>query len=220
MSMWTGFLLASTLAAAEPQTELWAGHQVVRGIKPIFMMGDLETQTETFVIARVTRTDNALLIEQRACEMDIKETLGIKVSMAPAALQALPTTAIRFAIDPQGGVKAPPWEVGWTETDFDKDGNPGVTVSVISRMCSGDLYIQSDSVTTATGATLTENGLKSDVSVAVHQDILGASRTCLKLGAGETYEKQTGQMVYRQIPAGTTCSDLSAGSWPVLVPSR
>lgn len=213
MTILTTIFLASGLSHAE--SELWAGHQVVYGKQTILVLGEVKTRTDSFVLAEVTREGNTLTLQQKACDMDIKEVLGVKASMDPSVLGVLPDATIRFAIGDDGSVQAAPWVVGWGEADLDGDGHPGATIDVANRVCGGEMYVSSSSKTAASGLQLTDDGLTGQVFVKVTQNILGASRACLRMGSDTQVEEQQGQMAYRRVPPGTSCADLSAALWPV-----
>lgn len=212
-------LLAAQLtvaaAVAAPPAEVWAGHQVVYGTKPILMFGELKTQTDSYVLARVTRDGDALVLEQEACEVTFAEALGVQALMPPATLRRLPDARIRLTVDAKGAATATPWRVAWGSEDIDGDGNPGVTVGVESRMCGGELYVTSDTLSSVSGARLTDGGLTGQIAVTVEQQILGASRSCLLLGGEEQRDQQQGRFAYRRVDAATTCDDLRVASWPV-----
>lgn len=205
-------------APAAPPEEVWLGHQVVEGHKPIPLLGDLETRTDSYVLARVVRSPDGLHLRQEACAMDVRETLGVAVSMSPEALRRLPAANLRFSIQPDGSVTAAPWTVAWGAEDLDRDGQPGVTIRVDSRMCGGDLYMASTSTSSASQVRLTADGLEGAIQVQLQQEILGASRACLQLGGAHQEEQQRGRFVYVRVPPSTTCADVPLQRWPARVP--
>ena len=207
-------LLLLALPARAADALVWLGHQVVEGRKPIPLLGELETRTDSYVLAHVTREGDTLRLRQEACAMDVRETLGVKVAMTPEALRRLPVADIRLTVQPDGTLRAAPWTVAWGEEDVDRDGQPGVTIQVDSRMCGGALYMASTSTSRAGQVRLTPQGMAGELSVLLEQRLLGASRSCLLLGGSEQREEQTGRFVYVQVPPETTCADVPLARSP------
>jgi hypothetical protein len=119
---------------------------------------------------------------------------------------------IDVAADGQAKVAA--WDVDWGREDMDGDGKPGATLTVSGTFCSGDVYVSSQSHYTVERAHLDANGLSGDLKVEQKQQILSASGLCLRAMAGDSSEIQRGTLVYRPVPAGTTCQSLAGKPWP------
>jgi len=197
--------------AERPAEEWWAGHQVVVGSRKIPLLGELETRSDTFVLARVVREGEAFVLEQRSCKLEIAKVAGVQVAFRDD--MESPTTRIRFR--PEGGrYVAEPWLTAWAEEDVDHDGNPGATVTVDAPICNGLLYVGGRSLTRARAE---EHGgtLRGQVLVDVAQKIYGSSSTCLSLMAKDSEDEVRGTFAYAPVPAGSTCQSLLAGVWPV-----
>lgn len=209
-------LLTSLLAQAEE--EIWLGRQVVVGTKPLMIIGDVETRTESYLLARVTRSENTLTIEQQACSVSFGEVFGVQTAMAPATLKKLPVTRFTLTLGADGALTASPWRVAWDETDLDGDGHPGVTVAISSRMCSGELFVASDTLTSIRQASLTDDRINGELTVVVDQLLLGSTARCLMLGADEQHDQQQGRFTYQRLDTTdtVTCADIPAARWPTL----
>jgi hypothetical protein len=202
-------------AQSAQSDELWAGHQVVFGETDVPVLGKRETRSDSYLLARVTRRDGNIEIEQIACKVAFKEVLGAKVSIPTDALLRLPAAKFRFSpVD--NLMKAEPWSVGWSKQDVDKDSNPGLTVDVDASMCSGKLYVASDTRSAAVGKMLdNDTGMMGKISVRVKQKILGTNSACLKLFSSDSDETQNGGFIYRRVPDGSTCEELLKHPWPI-----
>ena len=201
-----------TAHAEEPT--LWVGHQVVHGARNIQFLGDITTKAESFLLARITRSEGGIEIRQQPCAVDIAETAGTKVHMSQEATKRLPEAIIKFARKDTHALKAQPWSVRWGEEDVDEDGNPGLTIRVDSPVCDGDVYVASETISIANGM-LQGNTLRGKIRVRVKQKILGASSYCLQVASQNTDEQQSGSFIYKPIPEGTTCASLAGKTWPV-----
>jgi hypothetical protein len=198
-----------------PALELWAGHQVVIGSRPLPVLGDLETRSESFLLAEVERAGDTIVLKQRACRFAFKKVLGVSVEMSPQTIARLPRSTLRFARSPDGSYRAGPWTVSWGEEDIDRDGHPGATVQVSSSMCSGTIYTASE-VRTSARATLTaEDALQGTVDVLNRERVIDTSEWCLGAGSKGKLEKQQGWFRYVRVDPNTTCASLARGPWPV-----
>ncbi|MFH1807286.1 MAG: hypothetical protein ABIJ09_00975 [Pseudomonadota bacterium] len=196
--------------------ELWAGHQLVTGSRPLPVFGDIETRGESFVLARARITSDRIELEQWPCVFRFKPVLGVSVRMSAATMKKLPRARIRFLATGDQAYRAPAWEVGWDRQDLDGDGHPGVTVQVDNAFCDGEVYTASRSTSTALARRLAD-GLEGDVTVRTRERVHDASRLCLKAGSSEREEVQQGRFRYRRVAPGTRCEDLQIEAWPVRV---
>jgi hypothetical protein len=215
-------LLLATLAlgdggAAEPgaEAELWAGHQILRGKRHIPVLGDEDTQTESFVLTEIRRAEGRLEMRERTCRVDIKPILGMTPTLKPSTLARMPEGRFTVQVNPDGTVRIAPWTVTWPASDLDGDGFPGTTVEVKGGLCSGAVYVSSVVHTSVSSARLTEQGLVGEMSVRMVQTVLGARGLCLRLTAGDSDDTERGSFSYRRVPAGTTCQSLAGKPWPV-----
>lgn len=203
--------------AAEPVVEeIWAGHQVVFGETDVPVLGKRETRSDSYVLAKVTRTDGKITISQKACKVDFQEVLGTKVRIPEKALLDLPPAV--FSFEPAGEIlRAAPWEVGWGRQDVDKDGKPGLTVDVDASVCGGKLYVASTTKSAAYGKMIEGgDGMMGKISVRVQQKILDSDSACLKMFAADSDETQNGGFVYRRVVPGASCESLLSQPWPVV----
>ncbi|MDJ0766508.1 MAG: hypothetical protein QNJ97_26275 [Myxococcota bacterium] len=202
-----------TARADEGIDELWALHQVVWGSTDVPFLGAKQTRTETFALARVTRSESFIDIEQVACKMAFKKVAGVEVQIPSQALLRLPPARFRFHRGKKGFI-AKPWKVGWQQADIDQDGHPGMSVYVDAPICSGRLHVASKTVSSAQG-NLTKTGMTGKIQVDLTQNILGSNSFCLTLFSSDCREKQSGFFAYRRVDPNTTCRTLLKNRWPV-----
>jgi hypothetical protein len=197
---------------------LWAGHQVALGQRKIPFRGEVETRVDSFVLARLERHGDRVVLRQTACHVRFSAVAGVVVQLDA---QALPRTRMVFSVAEGGATRrGGPRLVGrsvmaWASEDLDDDGHPGVTVRVRAPVCSGELYVSNRSKTKAI-ATLGPERLQGRAHVRVEQKILGAEGACLSAVAKDTDERQSGPFAYVPVPEGTTCEALLREGWPVL----
>jgi hypothetical protein len=216
----TFLLLTSTAAdsttagdAQAIKTEYWAGHQVVFGTREVPVLGTLETRMDTYVIARVRRSENEIQIDQRACKVDYSDVGGVKVYVDA---DALPDSRIVFE-----RVEGTPHyimsgTVNWGAEDLDEDGKPGMRVYVDAPVCSGNLHV-TNKTTTSARAFGDDAGtpIYGEVTVNTRQKILDADGKCLAAMAKDSFERSKGSFKYTKIKANETCRSLLDAGWPV-----
>lgn len=205
-------LLLLTLAQAPaPPTQLWAGHMVVHGVREVPILGRLDPRTDTYVLASVVPREGGYDLVQRPCRTTIAPVAGVRVGFRPDTDARLPEAHLSFRPG-EGGLVAPGWDTGWAEEDLDQDSQPGVTVLVDAPLCGGELYVASQTRSSAT-ARESDGGLVGELDVTVAQTILGADGACLKLVASDGEHRMRGRFAYAPVPAGTTCAD---AIWPAV----
>ena len=96
--------------------ELWAGHQITYGSRKVPFKGRMQTRTDTFVLARVERDGDELVLRQKACAIDFKPVAGVKVRMDPTGL---PRDTFRFQAKSSGSF-AGRSKVAWGNEDVVK----------------------------------------------------------------------------------------------------
>jgi hypothetical protein len=205
--------LAGNGEAKAVKTEYWAGHQVVHGTREVPVLGTLQTQLDTYTLARVRRNDDdgTVQIDQRACKVDFTDVGGLSVYIDA---DALPDSRMIFE-----QVEGTPHylmtgEVRWDEEDVDGDGNPGMSVYVDAAICSGNLHVSNKTITNAR-AFGDEGPFYGEVTVTVRQKILGAEGKCLKAVSEDSFERSKCSFRYVKIKADETCTSLLEAGWPV-----
>jgi hypothetical protein len=206
---------AAQPAASPPGlVELWAGHQVVTGKRDVPLLGERETRTESWVLARVRRDAAGLELVQSACRIESAPVLGVSTLIAPAAARLLPPTRFRLERDPATGLLAGEWAGGFDAHDWDDDGSPGLGVEVSGPLCSGRVSVTSETTTRARGVDAGDV-LSGEVTVDVRQHVLGASARCLLLGGRDGHDEQRGTFTYVRVPDDATCDALESLAWPL-----
>jgi hypothetical protein len=199
-------------ASNDDPPETWAGHQITYGWRKVPFRGRVRTRTDAYVVATVERDGDRLTLRQRACRVDFKPIGGIKVHMDSSRL---PVDVFRFRASP-GERFAGTSNVSWGREDIDGDGNPGMTVGVDSKVCSGALFVSNDSKTNAVGAfDQSGAGFHGDAEVEIRQTVLGAEGLCLRVVAKDTQERVRGPFSYVPVPPGSTCETLERRGWPI-----
>jgi hypothetical protein len=214
-------LALALLFAAEPEnpnqgdeTEVWAGHEVLKGKRKIPIYGEQQTHTDNYVVAEVRRSEWKIDIRQKLCRVDVQPIKGVTAKLSAETVARLPRSHVQFVEKPDGALAASPWRNGWSSEDVDGDGHPGATVQIIGT-CSGSIYVSNQSESSLISGRTTQDGAVGELSVKVQQKVLGASGLCLKLVAGDSDETQTGWFAYRRVQAGSSCKTLADRPWPV-----
>src|SRR5690606_40405869 len=99
-----------------------------------------------------------------------------------------------------------PSVVTWSEEDIDGDVHPGMTVSIDSKLCSGDLYVSNHS--RSESSVYFEGGharLVGHSEVVISQRVLGARRACLSVVARDSRESVRGPIAYPAVDNDSTC---------------
>jgi hypothetical protein len=204
------------VASAEPSTETWAGHEILIGRVDLPLLGRIDTRTDNFVIATVTREGETYKLVQSACGSHTKPVLGSSVTLRDSAFSLLPATTIEYRRSGTTLV-APRWTSGWGSEDVDGDGHPGVTYDVNAPLCGGQIYASVHNVAMARAREGEQGRIAGEVKVRATQNVLGTNGTCLDMFAGDRKEELRGTFAYVPVPAGATCDSL-AGAWPAQAP--
>jgi hypothetical protein len=196
-------------------TEVWAGHQILRGMRHIPWHKDAPDETENYLVVKVRRKGGHIELRQQFCRVETKPVKGVTVALSPTGVARMPSSIVAIDVAADGEVKIAPWDVAWGDGDMDGDGNPGATFTVSGTFCSGDLYVASQSHYTVERARFDGNALSGEFKIEQKQQVLGAAGLCLRAMAGDSTELQKGTFAYRPVPAGTTCQSLAGKPWPV-----
>lgn len=191
--------------------ETWAGHQVTLGSRVVPLMGRLETRTDTFVLGRVERRGDRLVVVERPCRVSFREIAGVALELSESAIRALPPVEVTFTRGPGREWRAGPWTSGWDGADHDGDRHPGITIDVRAPLCGGALHVASTAETLARGV-MVEGALEGELRVRLEQRVLGTEGLCLSALAGDEQSRLRGSFRYRPVPADTRCEDLER--WP------
>jgi hypothetical protein len=201
-----------------PPVVRWAGRQTVLGTRNLPVLGDLETRTDLWVLARVDREGDRWVIHQTTCAVRVADVMGVSVDFPAHAVERLPPVAFTLTRDADGIFQAPPWSSGWDAKDYDRDGWGGLTLTVSAPMCSGRLAVTSHAETTATVLRANDTALELDLAVRVGQQVLETDGWCLRYADKETDDKFTGKVRYEPLSPTATCKDVVALP-PVLPPT-
>lgn len=205
-------LPARRVPAGDPTPHVtWAGRQVVEGSVRIPVVGTRTTRTETWVLLRQIETETGFVLEQEGCRVVFDRIAGVSVEMSDATARRLPMVPVHYDRQDDGSYRARPSRVAWGAEDVDESGTPGATVRVRAPLCSGEVYVASetDSVSTARRSA---DVIEGRIRLQVRQRILGASRPCLRWFTSDSVDLMAGNFRYEPVPEGTTCDDLVAGS--------
>ncbi len=198
-----------------PEKQTWIGVLSVLGSRKIPLLGKVDFQTDTHVLARAVKRDDAHWdVEQTTCWVEFPKTMGAEISVEPGAFAKLPKSNLTWTIAPDGSWSAGPWKSGWDASDHDEDGEPGLTLKVSVPFCGGKLYAASRATQSAKGRPTDELVVAGDVQVHVIQDTLGTKGPCLRLMAKDSDETMNGRIQMRAVPSETTCE--TAKDWPIV----
>ena len=194
------------------RTEYWAGHQVVFGTREVPVLGTLQTRMDTYVIARVRRSESEIQIDERACKVDYVDVGGVKIYVDPAGLPDSRVVYERVEGTPHYAMSG---TLDWGREDVDEDGKPGMRVYIDAPVCSGNLHV-SNRTTTIARAFGDDEGtpIRGEVTLNTHQRILDAEGKCLSAVAKDSYERSQGKFRYTKVKANATCSSLLDAGWP------
>lgn len=198
----------------EEVQETWVGLISVLGSRKVPLLGKVEFQTDTYVLAQATKiSETQWDVTQATCRVNFPKTMGATITLDPKAFERIPTASFSWVIGQDGTWSAGPWKSGWDDTDHEGDGQPGMTLEVAAPFCGGDLYASSEATQTATGRMRDGYKIAGDIRIHVIQKTLGARGPCLGLMARDSDEWMDGQILVKKAPVGTTCD--SEVEWPV-----
>ena len=195
------------------KTLLWVGHQVTLGRRVLPVLGTVETRSDTWVLALVSRTAGKVELVERACRVRMAEAAGAKVTLADAAVRALPPTRVVYTR--RSGAedwRAGPWRSGWDAEDHDQDGHPGVSLAVDAPLCGGHLFVASRALSIARASDW-QGALRGELKVKLAQTILGAEGACLGLVSSDRDERLLGRVAYLPVRGDATCDSLEREGW-------
>jgi hypothetical protein len=200
--------------------EVWAGHQILRGKRHLPLYGDVPVETQNYLVAKVQHRGDRIEFHQYFCRVEPQPVEGVTVALSHAGVARMPASTVVVDVASDGGVKIAPWDVAWASEDLDGDGKPGATFTVAGTLCSGDVYVASQSHYTIERAQLDGLGLSGELKVEQKQHILGARGLCLQAMAGDSTESQHGTFAYAPVLPDTTCQSLAGKPWPVKAQRR
>ncbi len=196
--------------AQEPAHEVWAGTLSVVGTRSIPLLGTVEYRTDTHVLAvAIQVAEDRWSVTQQVCDLNFSKALGATVRVAPDATRSIPPTRFDWVRGPDG-MWSTVWLGGWNDTDFDKDGKPGISFHVGALVCGGTLHIASAARNEATAdAPGPHNG---KLKIWTEQQILATEGACLKVMAKDRKEWLYGRYSFVVAP-DATC-EVPGVIWP------
>jgi hypothetical protein len=200
---------------ASAMPELWAGHAVVIGHRSVPFLGKVEARTESLVLAKITRTSDAISFDQVSCEIDLINPTGVKLSLNPGAAEKLPPVHLDFDRRGDGLWYQREATSGWKEEDVDRDGHPGMTVNVDAPICGGKLFVSLNTTSVARGQLAADSSMKGQLRAKVKQIVLDTEGACLSVLVRDSEERAAGAFAYVPVPKSSTCESLKKAPWPV-----
>lgn len=207
------------MPASAPAPERWAGRQTVLGMRSIPLLGDYETRTDIWLLAEIVRTADRWEVRQTTCDVRVADVAGVSITFPRDGIPRMPATFFKVLKDADGFYFAPTWSSGWDARDHDRDGWPGLTLSISAPLCSGRLAVISDTKTTAQVRRASAEALELDLAVRVGQTIAESEGWCLALADEQTDDRFHGKAVYQPLSAGAGCADILRMP-PALPPSE
>jgi hypothetical protein len=209
------------LAAAAEPIEIWAGHAVVVGKRSVPILGKVEAATESWVIARVSRTKDGIHIEQKSCRVELSNPLGVDLFLNPGAAEKLPAIILDFKRRPDGMYYQDPNISGWAEEDVDGDGKKGLTVNVDAPICGGKLFVGLKTKSMSRGTISAGGEMRGEMKAKIGQKVYGTEGACISLLADDVEEAANGAFAYVRTSSTASCASLSVlPKWPILAPKK
>lgn len=206
-------LLLSAFTEPSAPVPQWYGYRVDEGTRRVPVIGELKTRMETWSVASIEPDGAGLLLRETPCRVRFESVAGVRVSMDA---RYLPTTAVRFSLERDGVHRASSVRE-WGAEDVDRDGRPGMTVTVDATICSGELWVANRASTEASGRHSGDR-FQGRTRSRVHQTVLGRRGACLRATEERTDEVLTGRFAFRAARGRATCADLESQGWPPLGP--
>jgi hypothetical protein len=198
--------------------EVWAGGAILIGHRAVPILGKVEARTESFVLAKVTRTPQKIVLEQKSCLVQLMNPIGVKLALNKDAAEKLPPVELIFEKKGDGYWHQAPATTAWQKEDVDHDGRPGLTVNVDAPVCGGKLFVSLDTTSIARGTLASDGTLKGELKAKVRQVVLDTEGACLSVLIKDSDEKSRGTFAYGPVPDDSTCDSLIKAGWPVRAP--
>lgn len=185
------------------ETVTWVGTQLTYGERKVPVLGSIQTRTRSTLLARAKIYDDRIEIEQRPCKIKVESNRVQAVLNA----RSIPTSRTVLRRDEKDGVLRGVSRVSWDKDDIDDDGHPGLRVSIDAKICDGNLHIASTNTMQVWG-DLEGRGFRGYVKQDVEQRVLDWDSYCLSFVKKKMRDQNRGEVSYRPVAAGTTCSTL------------
>ena len=203
--------IPTTESASEQ--EYWAGKLTVIGYRRIPFLGKVEFRTSNLLLAVVDRTDTGISLSQQVCAIHFEKVFGAKLRIDPSVPPQMYHATPNFLVQSDGSYHADYWPSGWDQTDLDKDGHPGVSISVRAPLCGGNVYMASKA-RSESRAVPWHNGLAGAIKVEVEQKVLGTQGACLAFMAKDHTQWLHGFVAYEPIEGKRECAEMTESNWP------
>ena len=196
--------------------QIWLGtmHVYERSEMPI--IGTVDSRTDSLVLLqRQPTAPDIYRFKQTLCAVTLQPVGGIQMALRPGAARQLPPVLLELRLRGPHTL-AGSWASGWDASDHDGDGNPGLSIQIDVPLCSGVLYLATNSRTQARVHRV-GTALLGETRVELDQTILGASNPCLRLAARD--RSMSLQGVFKWVPRPETvltCDQVRLDMWPVL----
>jgi len=192
-----------------------------------------KTKSVSTTIARVeqTHTGDKIAIKFKVCDFDIASSnADMKIIVPDAFVAALPEETLNGTITGDKLDVPKFWQVRSVQLtnpetdplptdkddpkvlDWDKDGHPGLTLTVQSSMVSGDMYVIQRTWTVLTGAASGNDAFNGTISWAMEQKLLDSTSYLIKMlpDPVATTEPAENYFKFRRIDAVQGCTDIVA----------
>ena len=222
-------------AAPDPFDGTWALLLVMTSSMDAPVIG--QSESENRMIARVeqTRAGDALTVKFHTCDFDIKSSdPNVQIIVPDAFVAALPDDTITGTLKDDGSqfqLVVPKFrqvrsvELANPETDplptdpkdprvldWDKDGKPGMTISVTGSVGAGDMYIIQRTWTELKGSSYVTEAIDGTITWDVDQVLLDATNPLMKMMPDPTATTDPAKNYFRhrKIDAALTCAEIIA----------
>lgn len=199
---------ATAQPAPKVQPRVFSGRQTVLGKRSLPVLGELDTRTDIWLLARIAHDDKGYRIEQSTCAIKVADVMGVSVDFPQRGAQKLPPVRYTIERDADGFFFTPPWASGWDASDYDGDGWPGITLDVDAGVCAGRLAVTSGAESRGHIRVATEEALELDIDVTINQKVLESDGWCLTFADKQTDDRFSGRVRYEPLPDSATCADV------------
>ena len=226
---------SSDAADAGPFTGTWALLLVMTSEMDTALTGHSESENRMIARVQQTHEGEALSIQFHTCDFDIKSSnADVTVIVPDAFVAALPDETLTGTLKAgaMGYELMVPkfWQVRSVQLanpqtdalptdpkdprvlDWDKDGHPGMTVTLAGSLAAGDMYIIQRTWTELTGGSTGTDRIDGTVSWEVEQVLLDATNPIIKMmpDPAATTDPAKNYFRHRRIEPWVECSDIIA----------
>jgi polyhydroxybutyrate depolymerase len=203
----------------------WALKQLTTQNVMAPLIGMQVSETTTIAVIDIVHTGTTVHAAQTICDMKFSAVAGTTTVWPPAAIAALPVATSEVTVDTvdvgSAYTQSTVGTLGWTTTapatdalpadamdmrvvDADKDGHPGVTLS-LQGFIAGDVYVVARTATDMMGMLVSADRIEGSQVTRSEQKVVGASNPLLMSDVPSTADPDPAKNAFTMVRlAGTT----------------